>query len=172
MKRYLIFAVVGPFLGGFWLLLTSTLTSGYWSQPISAAQVGKLLTVFATTLQYSYLFGFLPSLMIGAVDDILFHVKRIGPLLRMLLVGVVAFIAAELMYGSRGPDSGVFQFIMYGLVGFIPGVVASWLVHTFVEETPPAAASAEPKSTEPKSTEPKSTEPTARPPSEPTPSAA
>jgi hypothetical protein len=94
----------------------------------------------------------------------------------------VAFIAAELMYGSRGPDSGVFQFIMYGLVGFIPGVVASWLVHTFVEETPPAAASAEPKSTEPKSTEPKSTEPkstepkstepTARPPSEPTPSAA
>jgi uncharacterized membrane protein YeaQ/YmgE (transglycosylase-associated protein family) len=160
MKRYLIFAVVGPFLGGFWLLLTSTLTSGYWDQPITAAQIGKLITVFATTLQYSYLFGFLPSLMIGAVDDILFHVKRIGPLLRMLLVGVVAFMAAELMYGSRGPDSGVFQFIMYGLVGFIPGVVASWLVHKFVEETPPAAKS-----------EPKATEPT-EPPSEPSPSAA
>ena len=60
--------------------------------------------------------------MIGAVDDILFHVKRIGPVLRMLLVGAVAFVAAELMYGSRGPDSGVFQFILYGLVGFIPGV--------------------------------------------------
>ena len=162
MKRYLIFAVVGPFFGGFWLLLTSTLTSGYWNQPITAAQIGKLLTVFATTLQYSYLFGFLPALMIGAVDDILFHVKRIGPLLRMLLVGVVAFMAAELMYGSRGPDSGVFQFIMYGLVGFIPGIVASWLVHKFVEETPPAAAS----------TEPKPTEPTASPPTEPTPSAA
>jgi uncharacterized membrane protein YeaQ/YmgE (transglycosylase-associated protein family) len=162
MKRYLIFAVVGPFLGGFWLLLTSTLTSGYWNQPITAAQIGKLLAVFATTLQYSYLFGFLPALMIGAVDDILFHVKRIGPLLRMLLVGVVAFMAAELMYGSRGPDSGVFQFIMYGLVGFIPGIVASWLVHLFVEETPPAAAS----------TEPKPTEPTASPPTEPTPTAA
>ena len=159
MKRYLIFAVVGPFLGGFWLLLTSTLTSGYWDQPITAAQIGKLITVFATTLQYSYLFGFLPSLMIGAVDDILFHVRRIGPLLRMLLVGVVAFAAAELMYGSRGPDSGMFQFIMYGLVGFIPGVVASWLVHKFVEETPPAAKSAA------------SSETTA-PPSEPSPSAA
>jgi len=161
MKRYLIFAVVGPFLGGFWLLLTSTLTSGYWNQPIAAAQIGKLVTVFATTLQYSYLFGFLPSLMIGAVDDILFHVRRISPLLRMLLVGVVGFIAAELMYGSRGPDSGAFQFVMYGLVGFIPGVVASWLVHRFVEETPPAAKSADPNATEPTT-----------PPSEPSPSAA
>jgi hypothetical protein len=66
------------------------------------------------------------------------------------------------MYGSRGPDSGVFQFIMYGLVGFIPGIVASWLVHKFAEETPPAAAS----------TEPKPTEPTASPPTEPTPTAA
>ena len=72
------------------------------------------------TLQYSYLFGILPALMIGAVDDILIHVKRIGPVLRMLLVGAVAFFAAELMYGSRGPDSGVVQFILYGLVGFIP----------------------------------------------------
>ena len=162
MKRYLIFAVVGPFLGGFWLLLTSTLTSGYWNQPITAAQIGKLLTVFATTLQYSYLFGFLPALMIGAVDDILFHVKRIGPLLRMLLVGVVAFVAAELMYGSRGPDSGVFQFIMYGLVGFIPGIVASSLVHKFIEETPPPAKPAGSNSTEP----------TVTPPTEPTPTAA
>jgi uncharacterized membrane protein YeaQ/YmgE (transglycosylase-associated protein family) len=162
MKRYLIFAAVGPFIGGFWLLLTSTLTSGYWNQPITAAQIGKLFTVFVTTLQYSYLFGFLPALMIGAVDDILFHVKRIGPVLRMLLVGVVAFMAAELLYGSRGPDSGVFQFIMYGLVGFLPGVISSWLVHKFVEGTPPSAA---PTETNP-------TEPTASPPSEPSPSAA
>jgi uncharacterized membrane protein YeaQ/YmgE (transglycosylase-associated protein family) len=162
MKRYLIFAAVGPFIGGFWLLLTSTLTSGYWNQAITAAQIGKLLTVFVTTLQYSYLFGFLPALMIGAVEDILFHVKRIGPLLRMLLVGIVAFIAAELLYGSRGPDSGVFQFIMYGLVGFLPGVVSSWLVHKFVEETPPAAVP----------TETKPTEPTASPPTEPSTSAA
>jgi uncharacterized membrane protein YeaQ/YmgE (transglycosylase-associated protein family) len=168
MKRYLIFAAVGPFVGGFWLLLTSTLTSGYWNQPISAAQIGKLITVFVTTLQYSYLFGFLPALMIGAVEDILFHVKRIGPWLRILLVGVVAFIAAELLYGSRGPDSGAFQFIMYGLVGFLPGVISAWLVHKFVEETPPPASA----SSEPKSSEPKSSDQAASPPTEPTPSAA
>ena len=140
MKRYLIFAAVGPLLGGFWLLLTSTITSSYWSRPPSAAEVGKLITLFVTTLQYSYLFGVLPALMIGAVDDILFHVKRIGPTLRMLLVGAIAFVATELMYGSRGPDSGAFQFVMYGLVGFIPGAVASWLVHRYVEEPHPSSA--------------------------------
>src|SRR5215475_6928318 len=142
MKRYLIFAAVGPALGGFWLLLTTTLLSGYFSRPPNAAEIGKLLKVFVTTVQYSYLFGLLPSLMIGAVEDILFHVKRIGPTLRILLVGLIAFAAAELLYGSRGQDSGVFQFIMYGLVGFIPAVVSSWLVHRFVEEpaAPRAAA--------------------------------
>jgi hypothetical protein len=150
MKRYLIFAAVGPLLGGFWLLLTSTITSQYWSHPPSAAEVEKLVTIFFTTLQYSYLFGVLPALMIGAVDDILFHVKRIGPVLRMLLVGAIAFAATELMYGSRGPDSGLFQFIMYGLVGFIPGAVSSWLVHKFVEETQPAPPSwSEPDAADP-----------------------
>lgn len=134
MKRYLIFAAVGPPLGGFWLLLTTTLMSGYWSKPPNAAEVTKLLTVFATTLQFSYLFGLLPTLMLGAVDDILSHVKRIGPLLRMLLVGAFAFVLAELTYGSRGADSGALQFVMYGLVGFIPGTVSSWLVHKFVDE--------------------------------------
>jgi Family of unknown function (DUF5413) len=140
MKRYLIFAALGPLLGGFWLLLTTTLMSGYWSKPPNAAEVAKLLTVFATTLQYSYLFGLLPALMIGAVDDILSHVKRIGWALRVLLVGVIAFVFAELMYGSRGSDSGALQFVMYGLVGFIPGTVSSWLVHRFVDEQWPAPA--------------------------------
>ena len=140
MKRYLVFAAIGPLLGGFWLLLTTTVLSGYWGQGPDAAEVGKLLKVFFTTLQYSYLFGFLPALMIGAVDDILFHVKRIGPTLRILLVGIIGFGVAELLYGSRGQDSGLFQFVMYGLVGFIPATVSAFLVHRFIEETPPAAA--------------------------------
>jgi uncharacterized membrane protein YeaQ/YmgE (transglycosylase-associated protein family) len=144
MKRYLIFAAVGPLLGGFWLLLTTTVMSGYWGQAPDFAEVGKLLKVFFTTLQYSYLFGFLPSLMIGAVEDILFHVKRIGPTLRILLVGLVGFCLAELLYGSRGQDTGAFQFVMYGLVGFIPAIVSAWLVHRYVEETPVVAAAAEP----------------------------
>ncbi len=139
MKRYVIFAALGPLLGGFFLLLTTTLMSGYWSHPPSLAEAEKLLAVFATTLQYSYLFGFLPALMVGAVDDILFHVRRIGPVIRLLVVGVIAFAAAELLYGSRGPDSGITQFILYGLVGFIPATVSSWLAHEAIDKPLTAA---------------------------------
>jgi hypothetical protein len=142
MKRYLIFAAIGPLLGGFWLLLTTTTMSGYFSHPPTAAEIGKLLVVFVTTLHFSYLFGLLPALMIGAIEDILWHVKRLGPTLRILLVGVIAFGAAELLYGSRGQDSGLFQFIMYGLVGLIPATLSAFLVHKYVEEPqPPAQAS-------------------------------
>jgi len=133
MKRYLIFAALGPLLGGFLLLFATTYMSGYWTQT-NLAEVEKLFVVFAKTLQYSYLFGILPSLMLGAVDDILFHVKRISPRVRMLIVGVVGFAAAELFYGSRGPDSGVIQFILYGMVGFVPGVVSSWLAHEAIDK--------------------------------------
>jgi hypothetical protein len=133
MKRYLIFAALGPLLGGFLLLFATTYMSGYWTQT-NLAEVEKLFVVFAKTLQYSYLFGILPSLMLGAVDDILFHVKRISPRVRMPIVGVVGFAAAELFYGSRGPDSGVIQFILYGMVGFVPGVVSSWLAHEAIDK--------------------------------------
>lgn len=139
MKRYLVFAVVGPFLGGFVLLLATTYQSGYWTET-NLSEVAKLFTVFFKTLQYSYLFGLLPALLIGAVEDILFHVKRIGLALRIVLVGAIAFVLAALMYGSRGSDSGVVQFVLYGLVGLIPAVVATWLVHRFVEEPRPAHA--------------------------------
>ena len=138
MKRYLIFAALGPPLGGFWLLLTTSVMSSYWSHPPSVSEAAKLFTVFARTLQYSYLFGILPALMLGAVDDILFHVKRIGRGVRLLMVGAVAFIVAELLYGSRGPDSGAVQFIMYGLVGLIPATISSSLAHERVEQ--PVAA--------------------------------
>ena len=69
MKRYLIFAALGPLLGGFLLLLATTVMSGYWSEPQPVGG-GKLFVVFLKTLQYSYLFGILPALMIAAVDDI------------------------------------------------------------------------------------------------------
>jgi Family of unknown function (DUF5413) len=141
MKRYVIFAALGPLFGGFLLLLATTVTSGYWSHPPSLSEVGKLLTTFARTLQYSYLFGLLPALMLGAVDDIVLHIKRIGPRLRILIVGVIGFAAAELLYGSRGPDSGVLQFVLYGLVGFVPGAVSSAIAHWLTDRPAKAALS-------------------------------
>jgi hypothetical protein len=139
MKRYLIFAALGPLLGGFLLLMATTVMSGYWTHT-DLSEVAKLFVVFAKTLQYAYLFGIWPALMLGALDDILFHVKRIGWRVRLLIVGVVAFIAAELLYGSRGSDSGVLQFILYGLVGFVPATLSSWLTHRMVEEPQPLAS--------------------------------
>ena len=94
MKRYLIFAAVGPFLGGFLMLVATTYASGYWTHT-SAAEVAKLFVVFGKTLQFAYLFGIVPALMIAAVDDILFHVRRISWVTRMLIVGAIGFALAE-----------------------------------------------------------------------------
>jgi glucan phosphoethanolaminetransferase (alkaline phosphatase superfamily) len=144
MKRYLIFVAVGPALGGFVLLMVTTYQSGYWIET-NADEIAKLFKVFVVSLQYSYLFGFLPALMICAIDDILFHVRRIGPSLRMLLVGIIAFCLAALNYASHGADYGLLQFVLYGLVGFIPATISSWLVYKFVDEplpVPPPAQSA------------------------------
>ena len=133
MKRYLIFAALGPFVGGFLLLFATTVMSGYWTHT-DAGEVAKLFVVFAKTLQYSYLFGIVPCLMIGAVDDILFHVRRMGWVVRVPIVGVIAFAASELLYGSRGPDSGAVQFILYGVVGLTPAMLSSWLAHRTDEQ--------------------------------------
>ena len=133
MKRYLIFAAIGPFVGGFLLLLATTYQSGYWSDT-HGGEVAKLFVVFGKSLQYNYLFGIVPAMMFGAIDDILMHMRRITPTVRMLVVGLVAFVGAALTYASHGSESGAVQFILYGLVGFIPGVITSWLAHKYAEE--------------------------------------
>ena len=76
MKRYLIFGAIGPFVGGLLMLFATTVASGYWTET-DWTEVGKFFGTFVKTLQYSYLFGIVPALMIGAIDDILYHVRRI-----------------------------------------------------------------------------------------------
>lgn len=139
MKRYLIFAALGPLIGGFILLFVTTYQSGFWEHT-NLAEVGKLLLVFVKTLQYAYLFGVVPALMVGAIDDILYHVKRIGPVVRMLIMGVVAFVVTALLYSSRGPDSGILQFFLYGLVGLVPATLSSWLAHKYADAPAPVQA--------------------------------
>ena len=133
MKRYLIFVAIGPFIGGFLVLFTTAYQSGYWADT-NFGEVGKLFVVFVKTLQYSYLFGIIPVVAIAAIDDILSHVKRIGWVMRVLSIGVLSFVVTELLYGSRGPDTGAVQFILYGLVGLVPGVLSSWLAHKYADE--------------------------------------
>ncbi len=137
MKRYLIFAALGPLLGGFLLLIATTVMSGYFTQT-NLAEVKKFFVVFAKTLQYAYLFGIVPALMMAAIDDILLHVKRIHWVVRVLIVGAIAFVAAALLFGSRGADSGVLQLVLYGLVGLVPMTLSAWLAHR--TDPQPAAA--------------------------------
>ena len=136
MKRYLIFAAIGPFIGGFLLLFATTVASGYWTET-NWGEVGKFFGAFAKQLPFSYLFGIVPALMVGAIDDILFHVPRIRPVLRMLTMGAIGFATAELLYGSRGPDSGAVQFVLYGIVGLVPAMLSSWLAHKYADEPQP-----------------------------------
>jgi len=137
MKRYLIFGAIGPLVGGFLMLFATTVTSGYWSDT-NWSEIGKFLGAFFRTLQYSYLFAIVPMLMLGAIDDILYHVKRIVPAVRMLIVAVIGFAVASLLYGSRGPDTGMLQFLLYGLVGMVPAMLSSWLAHRY-DDAPQAA---------------------------------
>ncbi len=142
MKRYLIFAAIGPFVAGFLILLATTYQSGYWTET-KGGEVVKLFVVFGKSLPYSYMIGIVPALMFGAIDDILMHVRRISPTLRMLIIGTVGFFAAALMYASHGSESGAVQFILYGMVGLIPSMISSWLSHKYAEGPQHAVPSAQ-----------------------------
>jgi multisubunit Na+/H+ antiporter MnhB subunit len=121
------------------MLFAATVTSGYWTDT-SWSEVGKFLGAFFKTLQYSYLFGIVPMLKLGANDDILYHVKRISFVVRILMMGAIGFATASLLYGSRGPDTGALQFVLYGVVGMVPAMLSSWLAHKYADE-PQAAHS-------------------------------
>lgn len=139
MKRYLIFAAVGPFIGGFLMLVATTYASGYWAQT-NVAEVKKLFVIFGKTLVFAYWFGIVPALMIGAVDDILFHIRRIGWRTRLLMVGGIGFAVAQLIYGFQRSEPSVVQFILYGLPGMVPALVASYLAHKYAEQQPVLAS--------------------------------
>jgi multisubunit Na+/H+ antiporter MnhB subunit len=75
--------------------------------------------------------------MMGAIDDILLHMPRIKPALRAVIMACLGFALAELLYGSRGPDTGALQFVLYGIVGLVPAIISSWLAHKYADEPQP-----------------------------------
>ncbi|WP_022723592.1 DUF5413 family protein, partial [Rhodopseudomonas sp. B29] len=95
--------------------------------------------VMIKSLQYSYLFGLLPALMMGAIDEIFCHIRPIGPWLRLVIVGLIGFVATAFLYGNRGADAGVLQFVLYGLVGLVPAILSSWLSHKYADPVEPQA---------------------------------
>lgn len=133
MRRYVIFALVGAFFGGLLLLIARTVASGYWIET-NWPKVGNFFVTFVMTLPASYLFLLVQALMVAAIDDILLHARKIRPLVRMLIVGAAGFAVGELLHGLRGPESGVAQFILHGLSGFMPAMISSWLAHKYAEQ--------------------------------------
>lgn len=138
MKRYLIFAAIGPLVGGLILLFATSYLAGYWSET-NLMEVKKFFVVMIKSLQYSYLFGLLPALMMGAIDEIFCHIRPIGPTLRLVIVGLIGFVATAFLYGNRGADAGVMQFVLYGLVGLVPAILSSWLAHKYADPVGPQA---------------------------------
>ena len=55
-------------------------------------------------------------------------------LVRMPIVGTIGFAAAELLYGSRGPDSGALQFIPTAWSALFRGPLSSWPVHRAIDK--------------------------------------
>lgn len=139
IRRYLIFAIVGPLFGGLLLLFARTVASGYWTET-NWPEVGNFFATFAQTLQYSFLFLGVQALMVAAVDDTLVRISKMLPFVRMLIVGAAGFAAGELLHGLHGPESGIVQFILHGLSGFMPAIISSWLAHKYAEQ-PQASAS-------------------------------
>lgn len=132
MKRYVMFAVLGPLLSGIVLMIVSSISSGYWYKPDSSLL--KFLSVLVSALPISYMFGLPSAVLFAAVDDIICHIRSIGPLLRMIMVGVFAFVVAIVLSGSTG---GNIQ-IEYGLAGLVPAMLLSWWAHYLYPITPPA----------------------------------
>jgi hypothetical protein len=128
VRRYLIFALLGPLIGGFLLLIANTYAAGYWDET-SPGEVAKLFKVFVSTLQYTYMFGVLPALMLGAIDDIIWHIKRVPAVVRMLIVGAIAFVTTFYLYGSLENASGTRQVLLFGIVGLVPAMLSSWWAH-------------------------------------------
>ncbi|KPG02133.1 hypothetical protein IP86_00580 [Rhodopseudomonas sp. AAP120] len=141
MKRYLIFGAIGPFVGGLLLLFATSYLSGYWMHT-DLMEVQKFFVVMFKSLQYSYLFGLLPALMMAAIDEIICHIRIIKQPLRMVIVGIIGFIATAFMYSNRGADAGLVQLVLYGLVGLVPAVLSSWLVCKFCKPVVPPAEQA------------------------------
>ncbi|WP_315831023.1 DUF5413 family protein [Bradyrhizobium prioriisuperbiae] len=132
MKRYVMFAVLGPLLSGIVLMVVSSVSSGYWYKPDSSLL--KFLSVLGSALPISYMFGLPSAVLFAAVDDIICHIRSIGPVVRMVLVGAFAFVVAIVLSGTTG---GKIE-IEYGLAGLVPAMLLSWWAHRVSPITPPA----------------------------------
>ena len=116
MKRILIFLLLGPALGyGIYLLWQMAV-----GRPIGGAE-GVLLG-----LPFAYIFGVLPTLVIGFVDR--FLSDRVGLWTKVMITAIFGYVASVAMMSVWSAiPMPLAQLLTFGSVGAVQGAVCSWL---------------------------------------------
>lgn len=121
MRRFLIFAILGPALGfviAFWILLQAF--NGLLGAPNTFDWHQVVL------LPVAYMLGIGPALITALFDHVL---ARRSVRLRILWTTLFAYAAAYLILlnaWSAGTVHGP-ALLLFGLIGAVPGAVCAWL---------------------------------------------
>jgi hypothetical protein len=116
VKRILIFLLLGP-LVGYAVYVIWQLSIG---RNVGGAE-GVLLG-----LPFAYIFGVLPSLVIGLVDRLLQRNISLWP--RVVVVALVGYCASVAMMSVwTAIPMQLPQLLTFGVVGAVQGAVSSWL---------------------------------------------
>jgi hypothetical protein len=116
MKRFAIFALLGPPLG---FLILCFMSGAIWN-----AGTGLIL-IFALVLlgPAIYSVGLAPALICGIIDVFL---ERLPIYKRLTLIGMAGYLLSYLpIRGSKIPLT--VEAVAYGLTGLVAAVVCSWL---------------------------------------------
>ena len=116
MKRILIFLLLGPALGyGIYLL---------WQVAVGRSIGGAEGVLLG--LPFAYIFGVLPTLVIGFVDR--FLSERIGLWPKVMITATVGYVASVAMMSVWSAiPMPLAQLLTFGSVGAVQGAVCSWL---------------------------------------------
>ena len=112
MKRFGIFALLGPFLGA---VLILSLGSVYDGKFLGLHEAQKILLT-------AYQWGIIPACVCAVVD---WWLRKFS--WRISTLGAVGYVATALSTLVIGQDLAEYMYLVAGLVGVIPAAVCSWL---------------------------------------------
>jgi hypothetical protein len=116
VKRILIFLLIGPAVGYAIYLL--------WQLSIGRSVGGAEGVLLG--LPFAYIFGVLPTLVIGSVDRLLQEKISLWP--RIMIVALVGYCASIAMMSVwTAVPFPLPQLLSFGSVGAVQGAVCSWL---------------------------------------------
>ena len=121
MKRFLVYALLGPPIGWAVLFAMTVLFEPRMRDTFDASTLGGAVLL----IPFSYLAGLLPAIIV-AVVDLLLAKRRLALRPRIGACTAAGYVVAILgMYGFHPPPTG--KALVFGLVGAIPAAVCAWL---------------------------------------------